>query len=201
MRRAKDTLVQRTRRSARPDVVCIVNEVIAAGRLTWPCDLRVTSPASPVRCRLHPVLLCRIVSNVLDNAARAAGPSGVVTVQIRQRKALVTLVVEDSGPGLAKSRAAPASARCRGPPHRETWRRRRPERMRRSACQLRPPQARVGGGAKPMRLVLCDDNRILCEALAVTLEGRGDKVLATETTTLRGSRRLPSTSPTHACSI
>jgi K+-sensing histidine kinase KdpD len=87
---------------ARPDVVCIVNEVIAAGRLTWPCDLKVTSPAAPVRCRLHPVLLRRIVSNVLDNAARAAGPSGVVTIQIRQRKALVTLVVEDSGPGFGK---------------------------------------------------------------------------------------------------
>jgi DNA-binding NarL/FixJ family response regulator len=37
-----------------------------------------------------------------------------------------------------------------------------------------------------MRLILCDDNRILCEALAVALEGRGHKVLATETTTLRG---------------
>jgi two-component system nitrate/nitrite response regulator NarL len=37
-----------------------------------------------------------------------------------------------------------------------------------------------------MRLILCDDNRILCEALAVALEGRGHKVLATVTTTLRG---------------
>lgn len=88
--------------AARPDVVCIVNEVIVAGRLTWPCDLKVTSPASPVRCALHPALLRRIISNVLNNAARAAGSSGVVTVQIRQRKALVTLVVEDSGPGFGK---------------------------------------------------------------------------------------------------
>jgi DNA-binding NarL/FixJ family response regulator len=37
-----------------------------------------------------------------------------------------------------------------------------------------------------MRLILCDDNRILCEALAVALEGRGHKVLATVTTTLHG---------------
>jgi C4-dicarboxylate-specific signal transduction histidine kinase len=83
-------------------VVCIVNEVIAAGRLTWPCDLKVSSPAAPVRCTLDPVLLRRVVSNVLSNAARAAGPSGVVTVQIRQRMALATLVVEDSGPGFGK---------------------------------------------------------------------------------------------------
>lgn len=88
--------------AARPDVVCIVNEIIAAGRLTWSCDLKVTSPASSVQCALHPVLLRRIVSNVLSNAARAAGSSGVVTVQIQQRKALVTLVVEDSGPGFGK---------------------------------------------------------------------------------------------------
>ena len=88
--------------AARPDVVCIVNEVIAAGRLTWPCDLKVTSPAASVQCTLHPVFLRRIVSNILSNAARAAGPSGVVTVQIRQRKTLATLVVEDSGPGFGK---------------------------------------------------------------------------------------------------
>jgi signal transduction histidine kinase len=88
--------------AARADVVCIVNEVIVAGHLTWPCDLKVTSPASPVRCALPPALLRRIISNVLSNAARAAGSSGVVTVQIRQRKALVTLVVEDSGPGFGK---------------------------------------------------------------------------------------------------
>jgi two-component system, NarL family, nitrate/nitrite response regulator NarL len=37
-----------------------------------------------------------------------------------------------------------------------------------------------------MRLVLCDDNRILCEALTVVLERRGHKVLATAITTVRG---------------
>jgi two-component system, NarL family, nitrate/nitrite response regulator NarL len=41
-------------------------------------------------------------------------------------------------------------------------------------------------GAGPMRLVLCDDNRILCEALAVALEARGHQVLATATTTVLG---------------
>jgi len=37
-----------------------------------------------------------------------------------------------------------------------------------------------------MRLVLCDDNRILCEALGVALGGRGHQVLATATTTRQG---------------
>jgi two-component system nitrate/nitrite response regulator NarL len=37
-----------------------------------------------------------------------------------------------------------------------------------------------------MRLVLCDDNRILCEALAVVLEARGHQVLATATESTAG---------------
>jgi two-component system, NarL family, nitrate/nitrite response regulator NarL len=37
-----------------------------------------------------------------------------------------------------------------------------------------------------MRLVICDDNRILCEALGAVLEARGHKVLATATTTMLG---------------
>jgi signal transduction histidine kinase len=82
-----------------PDLVRIVHEVIAAGRLTWPCDLTVASPAGPVRCTMDPGQLRRIVSNLLGNATRAAGPSGIVTILIRRRNGLATLVVEDSGPG------------------------------------------------------------------------------------------------------
>jgi two-component system, NarL family, nitrate/nitrite response regulator NarL len=37
-----------------------------------------------------------------------------------------------------------------------------------------------------VRLVLCDDNRILCEALAVALEARGHQVLATATESTAG---------------
>ncbi len=85
---------------SRPDVVRIVSEVIAPGRLTWLCDVAVISPAGPVQCTLPASLLRRTVSNVLSNAARAAGPSGTVTVEIRRRyKGLVRLTVEDSGPG------------------------------------------------------------------------------------------------------
>ena len=81
------------------DAVRVVNEVIAAARLNWLCDLTVTSPVAPVRCALHPALLRRIVSNILSNAARAAGPSGQVTVKIWRSKGLLRLVVEDDGPG------------------------------------------------------------------------------------------------------
>lgn len=82
-----------------PDAARVVNEVIKAGRPTWLCDLSVTTPARPVRCTLQPLLLRRIVSNVLSNAARAAGPSGLVTVHLWRSNGAARLVVDDSGPG------------------------------------------------------------------------------------------------------
>lgn len=84
------------------DVVHIVREVIAAECLTWPGDMMLSSPAGPVWCMLHPVLLRRAVANVLGNATRAAGPAGTVTVEILRRKGGVVLSVEDNGPGFGK---------------------------------------------------------------------------------------------------
>jgi two-component system nitrate/nitrite response regulator NarL len=46
-----------------------------------------------------------------------------------------------------------------------------------------------------MRLVLCDDNRILCEALSVALEARGHHVLATATTSTSGIAEVASHRP------
>jgi K+-sensing histidine kinase KdpD len=81
------------------DVVAIVTELIAAECLTWPGDVTLNSPADPIWCALEPALLRRIVSNVLGNATRAAGPAGAVTVEIRRRKSWIMLAVEDNGPG------------------------------------------------------------------------------------------------------
>ena len=49
-----------------------------------------------------PVLLRRTVSNVLDNAVRAAGPDGTVSVEIQQHDDAVMLAVEDDGPGFGE---------------------------------------------------------------------------------------------------
>jgi K+-sensing histidine kinase KdpD len=84
------------------DVAQIVNEVIAAECLTWPGDTTLISPTGPVWCALQPVLLYRVVANVLGNAERAAGPTGTVTVEIQQRKDSVMLAVEDNGPGFGR---------------------------------------------------------------------------------------------------
>jgi two-component system, NarL family, nitrate/nitrite response regulator NarL len=46
-----------------------------------------------------------------------------------------------------------------------------------------------------LRLVLCDDNRILCEALSVALEARGHEVLAVATTSTGGIAEVASHRP------
>jgi signal transduction histidine kinase len=81
------------------NVTYVVNEAVAACRLAWPGDVSVTSPPGPVLCALHPVVLRRVISNVLSNATRAAGPSGVVTVEVNRSQSMTILIVEDSGPG------------------------------------------------------------------------------------------------------
>jgi two-component system sensor histidine kinase TctE len=84
------------------NVACVVDEAIAACRLSWPGDLSVTSPPGQVQCALDPVILRRIISNVLSNATRAAGPSGAVAVEIKRDRSMTVVMVEDSGPGFGK---------------------------------------------------------------------------------------------------
>ena len=84
------------------DIVHVVGEVIAAECLTWPGAVTLTAPDGPVWCMFDPVLLRRAVSNVLDNAMRAAGPTGAVSVEIQQRDETVLLAVEDNGPGFGE---------------------------------------------------------------------------------------------------
>jgi two-component system sensor histidine kinase TctE len=84
------------------NVARAVDGAVAARRLTWPGDLSVTSPSGPVLCALDPVILRRVISNVLSNATRAAGPSGVVTVEVKRDLSMIVVIVEDSGPGFGK---------------------------------------------------------------------------------------------------
>jgi two-component system nitrate/nitrite response regulator NarL len=177
------------------NVACVINEAVAACRLTWPGDLSVTSPPGPVLCAQDPVILRRIISNVLSNATRAAGPSGVVAVEIKRDRSMTVVMVEDSGPGFGKiprghgiglaevasnviryGGKVECSRGARGGVRVSLW---LPS-VRLSAVRL------SAEGAGPMRLVLCDDNRILCEALGAALERHGHEVLAAVTCTERG---------------
>ena len=80
-------------------------------------------PPEPVFIQLHPVILRRMTANLLENAIRAAGSSGTVTIDVSRRGSRMLLAVEDDGPGfgwLAEGRGLGLSAvarqavQCRG---------------------------------------------------------------------------------------
>lgn len=83
----------------RTDAVRVVNAAAAAERLVWAGSLTLIWPPQPVFIRLHPVVLRRMTANLLDNATRAAGPSGTVTVEVSRWGSRMLLAVEDDGPG------------------------------------------------------------------------------------------------------
>jgi len=53
----------------------------------------------PVLIRANPADIRRIIANLLDNATRAAGSAGKVTIEVGCDSSLAQLAVEDSGPG------------------------------------------------------------------------------------------------------
>jgi signal transduction histidine kinase len=84
---------------ARADLARILSEVVAAECITSPVKVSVVWPAEPLHASVHPVVLRRIMANVLSNAARAAGSSGSVTIEIQSQDGRALVVVDDSGPG------------------------------------------------------------------------------------------------------
>jgi signal transduction histidine kinase len=81
------------------DVVRVINEAAAAERLTWTGDLTLLWPPEPIFTRLHPVMLRRMVANLLANAIRAAGPCGSVIIEVSRHGSQMLLTVDDDGPG------------------------------------------------------------------------------------------------------
>jgi signal transduction histidine kinase len=82
------------------DLVRLADEAVAAERVTFEGTLTLLPPAEPVLLHVNPVDMRRVISNVLGNATRAAGPAGQVTVEVSCDSGLAQLAVEDSGPGL-----------------------------------------------------------------------------------------------------
>ncbi len=88
--------------SCRSDLLSVANEAVAAECVTWVGEVKLVASAGPVYTAVHPVLLRRMVANLLSNAMRAAGPSGRVTLQVGQEEGSARLCVEDTGPGFGK---------------------------------------------------------------------------------------------------
>jgi signal transduction histidine kinase len=66
-------------------------------------DTRCRLEAGPGTLIADPVMLRRAVVNMLDNAVRAAGPAGSVTVRTRLDGDQALIEVEDTGPGFGRA--------------------------------------------------------------------------------------------------
>jgi signal transduction histidine kinase len=65
--------------------------------------------ADPAPVAAHPVVVVRILTNLMDNACRAAGPGGRVRLTVRAEGDRATLVVGDSGRGFGHGEPGRAS--------------------------------------------------------------------------------------------
>lgn len=84
------------------DLGSLADEAAAAERVTYEGTLEVEPHAEPVLVCVDQVDVRGIISNLLSNATRAAGPAGTVTIEISHDLGLAQLVVEDTGPGFGE---------------------------------------------------------------------------------------------------
>lgn len=105
------------------DLGQLADEAVATERLTYGGELEVVPHAEPVLVCVNQLDVRGIISNLLSNATRAAGPVGAVTIEISRDSSLARLVVEDTGPGFGETPAgtglgwrimARSLAKCRG---------------------------------------------------------------------------------------
>lgn len=81
------------------DLRQLADEAASAERATYGGELEVVLTTEPVLVCVNQLDVCGIISNLLSNATRAAGPVGSVMVEISHDSCLAQLVVEDTGPG------------------------------------------------------------------------------------------------------
>lgn len=114
-RRRLDQLLEQTERLSQFVVSClsapqqvavdlqrVVHEVARSAGVTFAGTLRVVGGDRPVVCG-DAVLLDRALTNVLDNACRAAGPDGLVRVALWSAPDGAHVDVDDDGPGFGPS--------------------------------------------------------------------------------------------------
>jgi len=83
------------------DVASLVTTAVTRAQATTTCEIVVDAPDAP-EVWARPVALSRALACVLDNAVRAAGEGGQVTVGIHGDCGGVHLTVSDNGPGLGR---------------------------------------------------------------------------------------------------
>jgi signal transduction histidine kinase len=91
------------------DQACVVDIRDLAGEVAELADLAyeasvTVQPGSPARLQVGPCLLWRVLTNLVGNAVRAAGPAGAVTIAVDQRLDTV-IEIADDGPGFGRGPA------------------------------------------------------------------------------------------------
>jgi len=164
----------------RVDVADLASRCVARAQATALCRIGFIG-ADPAWAVSAPVALSRAVSCVLDNAVRAAGHGGHVTVEVASTDAEITIRVIDDGPGLGHvppnnslglTIARALVSACGG-----TFEL-RPGTPCGMVAQIVLPATRNQSGGV-MRLLLCDDHRLLLDALSMALRDRGHTIVAT----------------------
>lgn len=83
------------------EVRSVVTEMTRLAQLAYKADV-VLLPGPEATAYINPVLLWRVLSNVVDNAARAAGPNGKVALTVRTAGGTV-VDITDTGPGFGSA--------------------------------------------------------------------------------------------------
>ena len=81
----------------RVDIRAIAAEAAQLAGLTYDTGVTV-EPGGPAVISINPSTLRRVLRNLVDNAVRAAGPSGQVLIRVEQTQETV-LEIADTGPG------------------------------------------------------------------------------------------------------
>jgi len=105
------SMCQRTLEGGSPvepiDLGAVATAVVERTRLTYRGDISIE--AAEVRLLADEVGWRRAVANLLENACRAAGPSGKVLVSVERSAGQIRFGVADSGPGFGKGHPGTAS--------------------------------------------------------------------------------------------
>ncbi|GAA4615531.1 sensor histidine kinase [Saccharopolyspora hordei] len=86
----------------------LLTQLVAVASLRGPAEV-VLEEGTDVTLRTDQTTLWRMVSNLLDNAVRAAGPDGRVAVAVREVAGAVRVEITDDGPGFGRGPRGAAS--------------------------------------------------------------------------------------------
>jgi signal transduction histidine kinase len=80
----------------------LLSSVVDSFRRTWSGTVRRSGSGGALEVRGDRTPLRRCLVNLVDNAVRAAGPEGTVTVTVQRRSQAVRVLVDDDGPGFGR---------------------------------------------------------------------------------------------------